>query len=151
MRQMDLRRAIVEISYFCSSAQSESPDRPCDRCGGACAMETSSTWDNSPDQFIPLVEQMDLIMVCPSERSIQRYASVPHGIRTISTLKCLSTSQHGICSLASSQVKLLDLAATGLSPSQLELEITESAIMADPERTMETVTRIRNIRLPFFY
>jgi EAL domain-containing protein (putative c-di-GMP-specific phosphodiesterase class I) len=35
------------------------------------------------------------------------------------------------------------------SPEQLELEITESAIMADPQRALEAITRLREMGLRF--
>ena len=41
------------------------------------------------------------------------------------------------------------LKTTGGMPEQLELEITESAIMADPARALEVITRLRTMGLRF--
>ena len=99
-----------------------------------------------PDRFIPLAEQTGLI------RSISRWA-LNEGIR-----QCRMWQQQGIDLNIAVNLSMRDLQdgqiprtiaglfeAWGVPPSSLEVEITETAIAADMESTLKTLSELRTM------
>ncbi|MBI4492016.1 MAG: EAL domain-containing protein, partial [Chloroflexi bacterium] len=96
-----------------------------------------------PDQFIPLAEQTGLIkpltewVLGTALRQCQawRQAGLPLSVAVNLSMRNLHDSQ-----LPETIAELL--AASGLPPAWLELELTESAIMADAARALESLRRL---------
>jgi diguanylate cyclase len=103
-----------------------------------------------PDEFIPVAERTGLI--------------VPLTLWVLhqSLLQCRAWNDMGIDVSVAVNLSMWNLEAQELpdqiagliktiamSPDRLELEITESAIMGDPQRTMRTLTLIRDLGVHF--
>src|SRR5581483_2400042 len=99
-----------------------------------------------PDRFIPLAEQTGLI------RSISRWA-LNEGVR-----QCRMWQQQGVDLNVAVNLSMRDLQdsqiprtiaglfeAWGVPPSNLEVEITETAIAADMESTLKTLSELRTM------
>jgi diguanylate cyclase (GGDEF)-like protein len=99
-----------------------------------------------PNDFIPIAEQSGLI------------GPLTHYVLERAVAECVRWRQDGrplSVSVNLSVRDLLDLELPGhvasiltahdLSPEALHLEITESMIMSDPDRALETVTRLREL------
>ncbi len=102
-----------------------------------------------PNEFIPIAEETGLIL--PIGRWILREACLqmtewnrlhPAGERLTVSVN-LSGCQLGEADFVGKVVRILD--ETGLDPSQLELEITESAIMSDTETAIERLGQLRGL------
>ena len=100
-----------------------------------------------PDRFIPLAEEIGVIVpigfwtlrhVCERIRAWQE-----KGVSGFTVAVNLSAAQFHqprlVAEIAST------LRATGVSPASLEIEITESMVMRDPERAMETMDAIKRM------
>ena len=101
-----------------------------------------------PDRFIPLAEQTGLIMPLTlwvlNEALLQCGAWKQQGLsfKVAVNLSAINLDSEEL----SSQIQgLLD--RSGVDPNQLELEVTESALMASPQRAMERVTRLKEMGL----
>ncbi|WP_267424466.1 EAL domain-containing protein [Methylobacterium sp. GC_Met_2] len=140
--EVDLRRAIAVQEF-------ELHYQPLvdARTGRITAAEALVRWRHperglvSPADFIPLAEETGLIG--PLGQWVLRTACLqaarwPSHIRVAVNL---SPVQFRDLSLAET-VKAA-LAASGLAADRLELEITEGVLLADEERTMATLTRLR--------
>ena len=105
----------------------------------------------SPDAFIPCLEDSSLVV--PAGRSILRRACQQlrlwhgHGWPGLTMSVNLSAQQFGSKSLLNDIDHIL--AETGLNPASLKLEITETAVMGDPEAATLLMEKIRqrNIQL----
>lgn len=97
----------------------------------------------SPAEFIPLAEETGLIL--PIGEWVIREAC--HQASTwpdyISVAVNISPKQFTYPGLAGTILNAL--AASGLAPSRLELEITESIFIAEPEKTMATLHSLRDL------
>lgn len=98
-----------------------------------------------PIEFIPIAEESGLIL--PIGEWVLREACAvaarwrePHKIAV--NLSAVQLSQQNLPNLVE-QI----LAETGLSPSRLELEITETALMLDMARTVQVLTRLKALGL----
>ena len=100
-----------------------------------------------PDRFIPLAEEIGVIVpvglwtvrhVCERIRAWQDkgYATIPVAVN-------LSASQFHQPRLVAELAAILK--STGVSPQSLEIEITESMVMRDPERAMQTMDGIKRM------
>ncbi len=97
----------------------------------------------SPADFIPLAEEIGLIV--PLGEWVIRTACLeaarwPGDVRVAVNV---SAAQFGSRSLEN--VVLAALAAAGLNPRRLELEITESVLLTDTEATLATLHRLRGM------
>lgn len=121
--------------------------------GHVCGMEALLRWQHPqiglvpPDRFIPIAEESGLIRpigawvlktACMQNRAWQR-----QGMRRFPVAVNLSPCQFA-------EESLLDdiksaLADSGLDPSDLELEITESMVMNDPEQAVNTLRRLKDL------
>jgi diguanylate cyclase (GGDEF)-like protein len=102
------------------------------------------------DEFIPVAEQTGLIMpltLWVIHQALRQLETWNHCDLKIGMAVNLSTWNLQAEAFPD-QVQGL-LASCVVPPTQLQFEITESAIMRDPERVMEVVTRIRNMGLGF--
>lgn len=121
--------------------------------GHICGMEALLRWQHpqmglvAPDRFIAIAEESGLIRpigawvlktACMQNRAWQR-----QGMRRFPVAVNLSPRQFA-------EESLLDdiksaLADSGLEPSDLELEITESMVMNDPEQAVNTLRRLKDL------
>ncbi|MEP7329664.1 MAG: EAL domain-containing protein, partial [Betaproteobacteria bacterium] len=100
-----------------------------------------------PNQFIPLAEETGLIV--PIGRWVlhtacaQSVAWQREGLPPLRVAVNLSARQFAHDGLLGDIASALD--ETGLAPTGLELEITESMVMQDSERAVTTLTRLREM------
>ncbi|WP_295478146.1 phosphodiesterase DibA [uncultured Pseudomonas sp.] len=103
----------------------------------------------SPGEFIPVAEQSGLIAdiddwvlraACTQMRQWQE-AQAPLSFVAVN----ISSRQFGTGDLDVQVAKVLR--DTGLDPGCLELEVTESAVMSDPEQAIEQLHRLRELGL----
>ncbi len=101
----------------------------------------------SPAEFIPLAEETGLIVpigawvlktACERNRTWQR-----QGMPPLRVAVNLSARQFVQANLVSDVARVLD--ASGLAPQWLELEITESMVMDDPERAIRTLRQLKSM------
>ncbi|MDP9443464.1 MAG: EAL domain-containing protein, partial [Actinomycetota bacterium] len=101
-----------------------------------------------PEHFIPLAEETGLIGVLgrwvleESCRTVQRWTTTHPGRPPLSLSVNVSPRQFISPDFAPEVAEVL--ARTGLRPTQLCLEITESVLMVDSRLTLETIEAIRN-------
>jgi EAL domain-containing protein (putative c-di-GMP-specific phosphodiesterase class I)/GGDEF domain-containing protein len=147
LRMSQLRQAIVADELFLLYQP-----KVCLRYGSASSVEVLTRWQHSefglilPDEFIPVAERTGLI--------IPLTLWVLHK----SLLECRQWNQTGINVGVAVNLSMWNLDAqelpdqiegllksVGLSADKLELEITESAIMGDPQRAIRNLTLIRDL------
>ncbi|HUX26606.1 MAG TPA: EAL domain-containing protein [Burkholderiales bacterium] len=101
----------------------------------------------SPAEFIPLAEETGLIeqigawvlrAACERNRAWQRQGMPPLRIAVN-----LSARQFVQANLVSDVARVLD--ASGLAPGLLELEITESMVMDNPEQAIKTLRQLKSM------
>ncbi len=100
-----------------------------------------------PDEFIPLAEQSGLIR--PLTRRVLVAARAQEARLREAGYRL--TVAVNVSARTLQDASLADFIATLLDPGQpswLELEITESAIMADPERALGVLRRLHDMRIP---
>ncbi len=97
----------------------------------------------APDEFIPIVEDLGLIGQIGSwviHQACAEAASWPFHIRVavnVSAAQLKGSSLSGIVISA--------LAASGLSPAQLELEVTESIFLGDDPSTLKSLSSLQTL------
>lgn len=96
-----------------------------------------------PGEFIPLAEETGLILPLGEWVLRQALAEAAKWPRQIRVAVNLSPMQFHAENL--SQVVMSALAASGVEPSRLELEITESLLLQDRESTFTTLHRLRDL------
>jgi len=97
----------------------------------------------SPDEFIPLAEKTGLIVPIGEwvlKNACAEAATWPDGIKVAVNL---SPAQFRSRKLVPSVVGAL--ASSGLAPSRLELEITESVLLQDNDDTLATLHQLRGL------
>jgi EAL domain-containing protein (putative c-di-GMP-specific phosphodiesterase class I)/nitrogen-specific signal transduction histidine kinase/ActR/RegA family two-component response regulator len=120
------------------------------RTGGFVAVEALMRWPHpergllAPDTFIPLAEQTQLI------RPLTRWAigaalrqSVAWQAAGLAIPVAVNLSAHDVQDPGLPEVVAELLAASGASANHLRLEITESSLLADPERARENLVALR--------
>ncbi len=101
----------------------------------------------SPAEFIPLAEETGLIV--PIGEWVLRAACeytqawLRQGGQPLKVAVNLSARQFGQTSLVSDVARVLD--ETGLDPRALDLEITESMVMGNPEQAIQTLRRLKSM------
>ena len=147
----ELRRAVVEDQLFLLYQPKVDL-----RIGRVTGVEALVRWKHPhlgtipPDQFIPLAERTGFIMpltLWVVHAALAQCAAWEGENRNLRMAVNLSTWNLQAVELPE-QIRGL-IASSGVPPSQLELEITESAIMANPEQTLENVTRMKKMGLRF--
>lgn len=100
-----------------------------------------------PDEFIPVAEESGMITrigdfaLLEACRSMKRLLDEGLPLRTIAVN--ISPRQFLLQDVVASVKK--SLATTGLRPEFLELEITESALMQDPDQSLQTLLALRDL------
>ena len=101
----------------------------------------------APDLFVPLAERTGLMQpigewvlrdACAQGAAWER--TYHSGIRVAVNLSARQLGQHGLAEMVADA-----LSQTGLPPRLLELEVTETAIMADPEGAARTLAEIASM------
>jgi diguanylate cyclase (GGDEF)-like protein len=100
-----------------------------------------------PERFIPVAEETGLIMEIGAwvlrQACRQTAAWEAEGLGEIAVAINVSANQLHDGRFAEDVSKLLD--HYGLAPSRLEIELTESAVMVEPERVADQLLRLRTI------
>jgi predicted signal transduction protein with EAL and GGDEF domain len=99
----------------------------------------------SPAEFIPLAEETGLIASIGEwalRAACAQAAAWPRGIKVAVNLSPLQFKQSDLV-----QITTDALASSGLSASQLELEITESALLENTEKTLATLHALRGLEV----
>jgi diguanylate cyclase (GGDEF)-like protein len=119
------------------------------RTGGIVGVEALARWEHpelgeiDPAEFVPIAEQTGLIIALTTavlEAALERVAAwraLGHELSVAVNLSARSFLDERLAD----EIPLL-LAARGLPPSCLELEITESMLMQDPQRARVTLERL---------
>ena len=121
--------------------------------GHICGMEALLRWQHpqmglvAPDRFIPIAEESGLILPIGTwvlkTACMQNRAWQLQGMQRFAVAVNLSPRQFAEESLLD-DIKLA-LADSGLEASDLELEITESMVMNDPEQAVNTLRRLKDL------
>ncbi len=94
-----------------------------------------------PDRFIPIAEQTDLIdrltawVLC---RALRESAGLGDSLTVSVNVSARNLGRPGLVELVAAE-----LAAAGQPGSRLTIELTETALLADPDRAMRTLASLR--------
>lgn len=123
------------------------------RTGECVGMEALVRWNHpeqgmvSPGEFIPLAEETGLIVPLGEwvlrEACRQNRAWQEAGLHPARVAVNISARQFRQRDLFEVVTRVLE--ETGLAPRHLELELTEGMVMNDPERVIETMTRLKEL------
>jgi diguanylate cyclase (GGDEF)-like protein len=147
----DLRRAIVEDQLFLLYQPKIDL-----REGYLTGVEALIRWRHPslgiipPDQFIPLAERTGFIMpvtLWVIHEALAQCATWRAENLQVRIAVNLSTWNLQANEIAEQITGLIG--SSGICPDQLQLEVTESAIMANPDQTLKNVTRMKNMGLRF--
>jgi diguanylate cyclase (GGDEF)-like protein len=140
--EIDLRKALTagefELAY---QPQIRSSD------GELTGMEALLRWNHAargnvpPAEFIPLAEETGLIVPLGEwvlRRACAEAASWPRPIRIAVNLSPAQFKSRGLVATVTGA-----LAAAGLAPTRLELEITEAALLQDDDLTLAMLHQLR--------
>ncbi|MFQ5684603.1 MAG: putative bifunctional diguanylate cyclase/phosphodiesterase [Candidatus Binatia bacterium] len=145
----DLRRALVEDQLFLLYQPKLDL-----RTGRVSGVEALARWQHPqygiipPDQFIPVAEQTGLIMpftlwvLHEALRQCHAWNQAGLNIKVATNLSMWNLQARELPDQIAGLLKSCEV-----SPDQLELEITESSIMANPARTMENLTSMSHMGL----
>jgi EAL domain-containing protein (putative c-di-GMP-specific phosphodiesterase class I) len=97
----------------------------------------------SPNDFIPVAEEIGVIVPLGAWVIHQACRDAAIWPKHVGVAVNLSSLQFKGLTLIQTVVSALD--ATGLSPQRLELEITESVLLADSESTIATLKHLRDL------
>ena len=124
-----------------------------------CGFEALVRWNHPqrgmipPGEFIPVAEESDLIVLLGRwvlHESCRQMAEWHRSFPGVSALTVnVNVSSRQLCDSHLIADVELALAESGLDPSCLALEVTESSIMSNAEQTLATLDRLRamNVRL----
>jgi EAL domain-containing protein (putative c-di-GMP-specific phosphodiesterase class I)/GGDEF domain-containing protein len=147
----ELRQAIVKDQLFLTFQPKVSLNRP-----QVTGVEVLIRWQHRehgiilPDQFVPFAERTGLI--------------IPMTLWVLqqSLIQCRTWSEMNLDTNVAVNLSMWNLEAqelpeqiegllrdTGVGPENLELEITETSIMNDPQRVIRTLNRIRDLGVQF--
>ncbi len=142
LMEVDLRRALLtrEFEMFYQPLINV-------RSGTVAVMEALIRWWHpergmiSPAEFIPLAEQVGLIVPIGAWVLLQACRDAVSWPANIKVAVNLSAVQLGTRTLVRDVAAALD--ETGLAPARLELEITETAMLEDTDTTLATLRQLR--------
>ena len=125
----------------------------CIKSDSICGAEALIRWRHPelglipPDKFIPLAEETGLIVEIGEWviRETCRQISVweKRGIKLRGVAVNLSALQIEALNFVDTVTRIMD--ESGVSPEQLELELTESAVLRSPDRSIATLQRLRQM------
>jgi diguanylate cyclase (GGDEF)-like protein/PAS domain S-box-containing protein len=125
----------------------------CARSGRLLGLEALLRWQHpelgmvAPGRFIPLAEETGLINAIGEwvldEACRQQRAWLDAGLAVVPIAVNLSAQQLGQQSFVSRVAGAIDRA--GLAPNLIELELTETMLMRDIDRTIHTLIRLRDM------
>jgi len=101
----------------------------------------------SPDQFIPLAEETGLIVPLGEwilQKACNDGAAWPEHIKVAVNLSAVQFRRSSLFDIV-----LCALVESGLNPRRLELEITESVLLANEEDYLTTIRQLKNIGVSF--
>jgi diguanylate cyclase (GGDEF)-like protein/PAS domain S-box-containing protein len=118
--------------------------------GRICGLEALVRWQHpghgmiAPDRFIPIAEETGLIVgigqwvLAEACRDVRRWRSAGHPVRVAVNFSARQLRDPGLLS------SITDiLLATDCPAAALELEITESALMEDPQEAIATLSELK--------
>jgi EAL domain-containing protein (putative c-di-GMP-specific phosphodiesterase class I) len=97
----------------------------------------------APSEFIPLAEETGLIVPIGEWVLRQACSEAMNWPSHVSLAVNLSPAQFRMRNLL--QIVIGAMAQSGISPRRLELEITESVLLVDNAKTLETLHQLRNL------
>jgi diguanylate cyclase (GGDEF)-like protein len=115
--------------------------------GQVMAHEALARWTDpelgpvSPSEFVPIAEQLNLIDGINNHlmaKAFEKARSWPDSIKLSFNLSAVQ-----LCSTGSAKAVLKVLAAAGLPAQRLQVEVTETALLADFEQARENLTQMR--------
>jgi diguanylate cyclase (GGDEF)-like protein len=115
--------------------------------GRVIAHEALARWTDadlgpvSPSEFVPIAEQLNLIDDINRHLMAEAFAKAlgwPDQIKLSFNLSAIQ-----LCSSGSAKIMLGALRAAGLEATRLQVEVTETALLADFERARENLTQLR--------
>ncbi|MCB1883569.1 MAG: EAL domain-containing protein [Geminicoccaceae bacterium] len=121
----------------------------CTRTGRIIGFEALVRWPHPkrglvpPGDFVPLAEETGLIVPLGAwvlEAACAEAAAWPHDLRVAVNLSPVQFARNDLPNLVADV-----LARTGLPPSRLELEITEGVLIADSERAISILSRLKEL------
>ncbi len=142
--ETDLKRAIAngELDiYYQPLVALETGDVTC--------MEALVRWHHpqhglvSPVEFIPIAEETGMIIDLGQfvlKRACRDAAAWPNGIKVAVNVSALELDRAGFVDRLKET-----LAASGLAPRQLQIEVTESAVMSNIDSAIAMLTEIRSL------
>ena len=151
LRMSELRQAIVADQLFLVYQPKITL-----KTGSIAGLEVLTRWQHPelglipPDEFIPVAERTGLIIpltlwvLHQSLLQCRAWNDMGIGISIAVNLSMWNLEAQELPDQIAGLIKSL-----GMLPEKLELEITESAIMGDPQRTMRTLTLIRDLGVRF--
>jgi len=145
----DLRRAITEDRLFLVYQPKIDLQTGC-----FTGVEALVRWQHPsygilpPDQFIPLAEQTGLIAPL-TELVLQKALSQSHAWQRagVEINMAVNLSRRNLQNQELPDLIARRLEACEVSPASLTLEITETTVMAAPERAMEVLSRLKKMGL----
>jgi diguanylate cyclase (GGDEF)-like protein len=140
--ELDLRRALTagELEVYYQPLVSLSD-------GAITGYEALLRWQHpqrgfiSPAEFIPIAEEIGLIVPIGEwvlRQACFQAAKWPHHVKIAVNLSAVQLRSRDLV-----QVVMLALANSGLAPTRLELEITESVFLADSDLTLSILHDLR--------
>jgi diguanylate cyclase (GGDEF)-like protein/PAS domain S-box-containing protein len=117
--------------------------------GRVCGVEALARWRHPelglipPDRFIPIAEDTGLIVQLGEWIVRRACAEAAHWPAHVKLAVNLSPLQFGKSDLAA--IVAGALADSGLAPQRLELEITESVLLAQDDHNLETLHRLKRL------
>jgi diguanylate cyclase (GGDEF)-like protein len=146
----ELRRAVVEDQLFLLYQPKVDL-----RVGRVTGVEALVRWKHPrlgmipPDQFIPLAERTGFIMPLTLWILHAALAQCAAWNRENCFRMAVNLSMWNLQAIELPEQIMGLITSSAISPSQLQLEVTESAIMANPEQALENVTRMKKMGLRF--
>lgn len=116
-------------------------------CGQVIAYEALARWTEpelgevSPSEFVPLAEQLGLIDTINQHLMAEAFAAARQWPDIIRLSFNLSAIQ--VCSPRCAETVLDALESAELGADRLQVEVTETALLADFERARENLTRLK--------
>jgi diguanylate cyclase (GGDEF)-like protein len=117
------------------------------RTGELRALEALARWDHPqlgrvpPDQFVPLAEQINVIGELSDRLLVKAAREARHWAASVRL--SFNVSAIDLCTARSSRRILAVAGAEGLPPERLQIELTETALLADFEAARQNLSALR--------